>query len=90
MQTKDATPYIKYERTDSAAMRIITIEFSADGHAYVADIFESADHDSLWEFWAERFPNVNCVYVGDGQIEEADCLTVREAAEAALALEETV
>lgn len=83
MQTQDKTPYIKYERSSGDVMRIITIEFSADGNAYVADIFESSDLDALWQFWGERFPHVSHVYVSEGYIEEADCLTVREAAEAA-------
>lgn len=82
MQTQENTPYIKYERGDGDVMRIITIEFSAEGNAYVADIFESSDLDALWQFWGERFPHVSHVYVGEGRVEEADCLTVREAAEA--------
>lgn len=80
----DNAPFIVYERAGENSKRIISFDYNEDGTKYVADILESDDDDLLWEVFAERFPTVTHLRTGWDTIEEADCLTLREAAEAVL------
>lgn len=64
--------------------RAIIIDVSEPGRFFVANIFEAdaANLDALWALVADQHPNLNAVLTPDGEIIEADCLTLREAAEA--------
>lgn len=51
---------------------------------YVENVFEADPEnlDAMWSLIADQYPSLTNVLV-DGEFVEADCLTVREAAEAA-------
>ena len=57
-----------------------------EGGKYVENIFEAdaENIDAMWDLISYQYPTLNCVLV-DGEFIDADCLTIREAAEAAFA-----
>lgn len=67
--------------------RAVIIDVTEPGRFFVANIFEAdaANIDALWSLIADLHPNLNAVRTPDGEIIEADCLTLREAAEAVFA-----
>lgn len=73
---------IKLEKFDEA-FRATIMTKSDDGFPYVVDVFEAEQSDPLWANIHRFYHNLNAVFV-DGEFVEPDCLTVREAAEAAM------
>ena len=64
-------------------VRAIILEQDAAGKRWVVEIYESSPSlvDDLWSHISYKHPTLTHVAM-DGVWEEADCLTVREAAEA--------
>lgn len=76
---------ITLEKADTGATRALIIARDDDGSKMVADIYEADDAhlDVMWSLVADCYPGLTHVLV-DGEFVDADCLSVREAAEAAL------
>jgi len=77
------TNALTYELTDENAHRVtVYVREVGDTYNEICDIFESDCPDTVWDVIALQYPNVNAVLVGNDFI-DADCLSIREAAEAA-------
>lgn len=78
---------VSLEQTDrEGVLRLFVFKTFEQGYRPVTVIHDIAEGDyATLCFWLQNFyPNVNTVKLSDGTFEDPDCLTIMEAAEAAM------
>jgi hypothetical protein len=75
------------ERADNSNLRGMVFNTLTHGYRPVTVIYDIAEgsYEDLTSWLAENYPDLNTVRLLDGTCEDADCLTLMEAAESAMA-----
>ena len=74
------------ERADNGNLRGLVFNTMTHGYRPVTVVYDIAEgsYEELTEWLRVCYPNLNTVRLSDGSNEDADCLTVMEAAETAM------